>query len=179
MSRYALLAEPDPPRAAGLLALVNGEGLEGLVARDGAEAQELVRHHGAPALVLTDLALPRVDGFELLSWLRVDLVGLGRLNATRGFDAGDTALKDVARRVEGLCAPSGFAVRWEGGTLLAALPGVDAAGSEAVRQQLHGTPGLPETVSAAVRVEGEEDPQDTLRRTQAALARAKRAPEGG
>jgi diguanylate cyclase (GGDEF)-like protein len=109
----------------------------------------------------------------------VDLVGLGRLNTTRGFDAGDAALKDVARRVEGLCAPSGFAVRWAGGTLLAALPGVDAAGAEAVRQQLHGTPGLPETVSAAVWVEGEEDPQDTLRRAQAALARAKRAPDGG
>lgn len=108
----------------------------------------------------------------------VDLAGLGRLNATRGFDAGDAALKDVARRVEQLCAPSGFAVRWAGGALLAALPGVGAAGAEAVRQQLQGTSGLPETVSAAVQVEGEEDPQDTLGRAQAALARAKRSSGG-
>ncbi|MBZ4420917.1 diguanylate cyclase domain-containing protein [Myxococcus sp. RHSTA-1-4] len=105
--------------------------------------------------------------------LLVDLVGLGRLNAERGFDAGDAVLRGVARRLEGLVAPSGFAVRWEGGTLLAALPGVDAAGAEAVRHRLHGVPGSPEVVSAAVAVEGEEDPQGTLTRAQAALAREK------
>ncbi|WP_342381608.1 diguanylate cyclase [Myxococcus stipitatus] len=70
MARYALIAEPDPHRAASLLALVTAEGLEGVLARDGAEAQELVRQRSAPTLLLTDLALPRVDGFELLSWLR-------------------------------------------------------------------------------------------------------------
>ncbi len=51
-------------------------------------------------------------------------------------------------------------------------------GLEAVRQQLHGAPGSPEVVSAAVEVEGEEDPQETLRRAQAALARAKRSSGG-
>lgn len=105
--------------------------------------------------------------------LLVDLAGLGRLNAERGFDAGDAALRDVARRLEGLVPPPGFAVRWEGGTLLAALPGVDAAGTEALRQRLHGEPGAPQVVSAAVAVEGEEDPLGTLARAQAALARAK------
>src|SRR5215217_4921236 len=70
MARYALIAEPDPHRAAGLLALVTGEGLEGVLARDGAEAQEVVRQRSAPTLLLTDLALPRVDGFSLLTWLR-------------------------------------------------------------------------------------------------------------
>ena len=372
MAPYALIAEPDPARAAGLLALVTGEGLEGVVARDGAEAQELVRQRSAPLLLVTDLALPRVDGFALLTWLRerddaaktqvvvvtafdelrvrawqhkdtlgihsllsrratpeqmrdtvkrvitgqramapfpveptavlglpaeripgmaletfcqhgagltadpaatlrqldpaaelsrgvhltlerpqprrlrwvarpfpvpggvaplltlsdlggasppfdereqvprmdaltgldmrrtgeerllreigrcrrdgvpfslllVDLVGLGCINMTRGFDTGDTALRDVARRLEGLRAPSGFAVRWEGGTLLLALPGLDAAAVETVRQRLHAVPGAPKVVCATVCVEGEEDPQSTLARAQAALTRAKAA----
>ena len=70
MAPYALIAEPDPSRAAVLLALVRGEGLEGAVARDGADAQETVRQRGSPRLLITDLALPRVDGFTLLSWLR-------------------------------------------------------------------------------------------------------------
>ncbi|RKH62501.1 response regulator, partial [Corallococcus llansteffanensis] len=70
MPRYALIAEPDPHRAASLLALATQEGLEGTVARDGAEAQEQVRQRGAPTLLVMDLALPRVDGFALLAWLR-------------------------------------------------------------------------------------------------------------
>ncbi|MFP2913225.1 GAF domain-containing protein, partial [Pyxidicoccus sp. 3LFB2] len=70
MAPYALIAEPDPGRAAGLLAVVTGAGLEGVVARDGAEAQAVVCQRGAPLLLITDLALPRVDGFALLTWLR-------------------------------------------------------------------------------------------------------------
>ncbi|WNZ58952.1 response regulator [Myxococcus sp. MxC21-1] len=70
MRRYALIAEPDPQRAAGLLSLMTEEGLEGVVAKDGAEAQDVVRQRGAPLLLVTDLALPRLDGFALLTWLR-------------------------------------------------------------------------------------------------------------
>lgn len=105
--------------------------------------------------------------------LLLELVALGKLNAAHGFDAGDAALRDVAHRLEGLGAPSGFAVRWSGATLLVALPGVGLAGAEALRQRLHAMPGGPEVVSAAVAVEGEEDPRGTLARAQAALARAR------
>ena len=122
--------------------------------------------------LLREIGRCRRDGLPF-SLLLVDLVGLGRLNATRGFDAGDLALRDVARRVEHLCARSGFAVRWEGGTLLGALPGVEGTGAEGLRQQLQSVPGAPEMVCAAVSVEGEEDPLSTLARAQAALARAK------
>lgn len=119
-----------------------------------------------------EIARCRRDGLPC-GVVLVDLVGLGRLNATRGFDAGDAALRDVARRLERLVAPPGFAVRWEGGTLLAALPGVDGAGAEGLRQRLQDAPGAQEVVSAAVTVEGEEDPQGTVARARAALARAK------
>jgi diguanylate cyclase (GGDEF)-like protein len=122
--------------------------------------------------LLREIGRCRRDGLPF-SLLLVDLVGLGRLNATRGFDAGDAALRDVARRVEDLCARSGFAVRWEGGTLLGALPGVEATGAEGLRQQFQSVQGAPEVVSATVSVEGEEDPQHTLARAQAARVRAK------
>ncbi|MCP3137688.1 diguanylate cyclase domain-containing protein [Pyxidicoccus xibeiensis] len=122
--------------------------------------------------LLREIGRCRRDGVPF-TLLLVDLVGLGTLNATRGFDAGDAALRDVARRVERFGAPSGFAVRWEGGTLLVALPGVDASGAEGLRQQLRADPGAPEVVTAAIGVEGEEDPQGTLARARAALARAK------
>ncbi|WP_426752654.1 diguanylate cyclase domain-containing protein [Myxococcus sp. Y35] len=107
------------------------------------------------------------------SVLLADVSGLGRLNATRGFDAGDAVLRDSARVLEALGAPTGFAVRWEGGLFLLALPGVDAERTETLRQRLHATPGVPAMASATVTVEGEEDPQGTLTRAQAALTRAK------
>ncbi|NBD11957.1 diguanylate cyclase domain-containing protein [Corallococcus silvisoli] len=108
-----------------------------------------------------------------ISLVLVDLVGLGDLNRTRGFDAGDGALRELARRADALCPPPGFAVRWNGDTFLLALPGADAVGAEAVRQQLHAVPGLPELTSTAVTVRGEEDPHGTLARAHAALARSK------
>lgn len=124
--------------------------------------------------LLREIGRCRRDGVPF-SLLLVDLVGLGCINMTRGFDTGDTALRDVARRLEGLRAPSGFAVRWEGGTLLLALPGLDAAAVETVRQRLHAATDAPKVVCATVCVEGEEDPQSTLARAQAALTRAKAA----
>ncbi|MFB1478901.1 diguanylate cyclase domain-containing protein [Corallococcus sp. RDP092CA] len=108
-----------------------------------------------------------------VSLVLVDLVELGDINHSRGFDAGDEALRELARRAEGLCPPPGFAVRWTGGSFLLALPGADAVAAEAVRQRLHDAPGPPGWVSIAVTVQGEEDPNGTLDRAHAALARAK------
>jgi diguanylate cyclase (GGDEF)-like protein len=122
--------------------------------------------------LLREIGRCRRDGVPC-SVLLVDVVGLGRLNMERGFDAGDAALRDVARRLDGLRGPSGFGVRWEGGTLLLALPGVGAEDAEAVRQRLLAVPAPPKVVAATVCVEGEEDPQHTLARAQAALTRAR------
>ncbi|AKQ65722.1 Phytochrome-like protein [Myxococcus hansupus] len=122
--------------------------------------------------VLREIGRCRRSGVPF-SVLLADLAGLSRINAAQGFDAGDAALRDGARILEALGAPSGFAVRWEGGAFLLALPGVDAAQAETLRQRLHDTAGSPPLVTAAVTVEGEEDPQGTLARAQAALVRAK------
>nr|WP_254379959.1 GGDEF domain-containing protein [Corallococcus exiguus] len=113
------------------------------------------------------------------SLLLVDLLELGAINRTRGYDAGDAALRELARHAEGLCPPPGFVVRWTGDTLLLALPGADAVGAEAARQQLHDVPGQPACVSIAVTVRGEEDPHRTLDRAHAALVRAKSERKAG
>ncbi|RKH36932.1 GGDEF domain-containing response regulator [Corallococcus sicarius] len=122
--------------------------------------------------VFKEIGRCRREGLPF-SLVLVDLVELGALNRTRGFDAGDVALRELARLADGLCPPPGFAVRWTGDTFLLALPGADAVGAEAVRQQFHDTPGNPERVSVAVTVQGEEDPHGTLARAWAALTRAK------
>ncbi|MBU8898536.1 diguanylate cyclase [Corallococcus sp. M34] len=132
----------------------------------------LAQRRAGEERLLKEMGRCRREGLPI-SVVLVDLAGLGRLNAARGFDAGDAALRDVARRAEALCQAPAFGVRWEGGTLLLALPGVDAVGTEAVRQQLHDAPGGPGLVSAAVSLNGEEDPQGTLARAQTALAKAK------
>lgn len=70
MSRYALVAEPDLPRASECLSLLTELGLDTVLARDGAEARDVLQHRGPPALLVTELALPKVDGFALLAELR-------------------------------------------------------------------------------------------------------------
>jgi CheY-like chemotaxis protein len=70
MSRFALVAEPDPSLSAAQVAVVDALGLVPLVAQDGERAIWLLRRFGTPALLLTSLSLPVVDGFELLDWLR-------------------------------------------------------------------------------------------------------------
>lgn len=70
MSRYALIAEPDLPRASECLSLLAELGLDTVLARDGAEARDVLQLRGPPALLVTELALPKVDGFALLTELR-------------------------------------------------------------------------------------------------------------
>ncbi|UQA59447.1 hypothetical protein [Polyangium aurulentum] len=70
MSRFALVAEPDPSLSAAQVAVVDALGLIPLVAHDGERAIWLLRRFGTPALLVTSLSLPVVDGFEVLDWLR-------------------------------------------------------------------------------------------------------------
>ncbi|MEY4510399.1 MAG: hypothetical protein RLZZ450_2521 [Pseudomonadota bacterium] len=67
---YALIAEPDARLASTFEQLVRDVQLSAVVARDGAEAQRILRERGAPALLISNLVLPKVDGFALLAELR-------------------------------------------------------------------------------------------------------------
>ncbi|MDI1429832.1 response regulator [Polyangium sorediatum] len=75
MSAFALVAEPDPILSAAQVAVVDALGLVPLVAQDGERAIWLLRRFGTPALLITSLSLPVVDGFEVLDWLRARISG--------------------------------------------------------------------------------------------------------
>ncbi|MDI3290746.1 hypothetical protein [Polyangium sp. 15x6] len=77
MSAFALVAEPDPALSAAQVAVVDALGLVPLVAQDGERAIWLLRRFGTPALLVTSLSLPVVDGFEVLDWLRARISGRG------------------------------------------------------------------------------------------------------
>ena len=60
-----LLTEDDTTARAVLTEALTDEGYEVCAAHDGQHALEQLGHF-TPQLVLTDLMMPRVDGFELL-----------------------------------------------------------------------------------------------------------------
>ncbi|HUJ26818.1 MAG TPA: diguanylate cyclase [Myxococcales bacterium] len=70
MPSYALIAEPDPGQAQVYRHLALAEGFEAKVVRDGEEAMALIKIAGPPALTITELALPRIDGFRLIEEIR-------------------------------------------------------------------------------------------------------------
>lgn len=67
---YALIAEPDMRLLGLLLRIATDLGLTPVAVRDGAAAAEALRARGAPTILLTNLTLPRLDGFALLAELR-------------------------------------------------------------------------------------------------------------
>src|SRR4051812_15644712 len=70
MPSFALIAEPDPGQARRYRHLALAEGFEVRIARDGDEALLLLRTLGAPTLTIAELALPRIDGFQLIAEIR-------------------------------------------------------------------------------------------------------------
>ncbi len=68
MSKTILIVDDDPGVQETLAAIVESEGFEAVVARDGMEALERLREV-EPALMLVDLAMPRLDGQGLIEEL--------------------------------------------------------------------------------------------------------------
>lgn len=69
-SHYALIAQPDPTAVHVYSAAVRDLGLSTFVVRDGTVALSAMLERGTPALLIADLALPGIDGFELVEGLR-------------------------------------------------------------------------------------------------------------
>ena len=61
-----LVVEDDDANREFLRALLENEAFVVVTARDGAEALEWLRSHSAPDLVLLDLEMPRMNGWEFL-----------------------------------------------------------------------------------------------------------------
>jgi CheY-like chemotaxis protein len=69
-TNYALIADPDVVAAHVFLSAVRELGLGTVVVRDGTVALGTMLERGAPALLIAELALPGIDGFELIEGLR-------------------------------------------------------------------------------------------------------------
>ncbi len=66
----ALIVEDDDQIAYLLQFILEREGFEVHLARDGRHAQRLIAELEPPALVTLDIMLPYVDGFQLLGLMR-------------------------------------------------------------------------------------------------------------
>lgn len=66
MAGWGLIAEADRSRAALHAGFVKDAGLEPVVAADGQQAVKAIDGRGRPDLVVTELSLPKLDGFDLL-----------------------------------------------------------------------------------------------------------------
>lgn len=68
--RIALVVEDDDQIAYLLRFILEREGFKVELASDGRVAQDLIAHGAPPALVLLDVMLPFVDGYQLLATIR-------------------------------------------------------------------------------------------------------------
>lgn len=67
-----LLVEDDPSTLMGLVELLSSQGYPVLSAQNGAEAVDLLSEGLRPGVILLDLTLPKVSGWEFLNYLRRD-----------------------------------------------------------------------------------------------------------
>ncbi len=66
MGQHALIADPDPARAALYAAILKQEGLYAVIVKDATQAVSVLLERGPPALAIVDLAL----GIEVIERLR-------------------------------------------------------------------------------------------------------------
>lgn len=71
MSMKVLIADDEPNIVVSLQFMMKREGYEVLVARDGAEALDMIRRE-KPGLVLLDGMMPGLSGFEVCEAVRAD-----------------------------------------------------------------------------------------------------------
>lgn len=69
--RVVLIAEDDEDIRESLVECLESSGYEVAAAADGQEAVESLRQGLEPDLVVLDLMMPRMDGWEVLKWLRI------------------------------------------------------------------------------------------------------------
>ena len=65
-----LVVDDEPVNRAVLVQQLSARGYQIHEATDGVEAVEWIRHHGAPDVVLLDVMMPRLNGYETLRALR-------------------------------------------------------------------------------------------------------------
>jgi two-component system response regulator CpxR len=75
--RTVLVCEDDEGIREVLVEAIQGEGLVAQIARDGLEALERLQHGDGRSLVLLDLLMPEMSGYEILERMNADSQLLG------------------------------------------------------------------------------------------------------
>jgi CheY-like chemotaxis protein len=70
--KYVLIADDDASIIRFVTAVVEGEGLEALPARDGKEAYKQLRSGKQIAAAIVDVRMPYIEGTELVKFMRSD-----------------------------------------------------------------------------------------------------------
>ncbi|WP_338870010.1 response regulator [Spirosoma sp. SC4-14] len=98
MNTHILIADDEPSILMSLEFLMKKQGYQVLIARDGAEAYELLQQHH-PKVLLLDVMMPGMNGYELCAYVRktpgfehTKVIFLSAKNKDidfqRGYDAG-------------------------------------------------------------------------------------------
>ena len=111
----SLVAEPHDDTRALYRMCLEHSGWETLEAEDGATALSLAYSH-RPTLLLTELRLPRIDGYSLINLLKRDPATAGMTIVVVTADAARTATRqprsrDFSRR-PGRMRSGGWLCRW-------------------------------------------------------------------
>ena len=83
-----LIAEDDPAVRNSLAMLLKASGYEVTTAANGVEALALLKS-GLPAVLLSDLYMPEMSGFELLSVVRRQFPKLSLVAMSASYETGD------------------------------------------------------------------------------------------
>jgi diguanylate cyclase (GGDEF)-like protein len=108
---YVLVADADVQRSAACLESIKAFNVGVLVARDGEEALGILHRFGPPILLITDLSLPRRDGFALIEAVRevdagrTEIIAWSAVRELREFAAHRLAGLNV-RILSGAVSPS-------------------------------------------------------------------------
>jgi diguanylate cyclase (GGDEF)-like protein len=108
---YVLVADADVQRTAVCVDTIKPFNVGVLVARDGEEALGIVHRFGPPVLLITDLSLPRKDGFAVIEAVRdidggrTEIIAWSAVRELREFAAHRLAGLNV-RILSGTVAPA-------------------------------------------------------------------------
>jgi CheY-like chemotaxis protein len=67
MSTRILVVDDEPDILEAMQLVLEGAGYEVLVAADGGKALDFLRNHADPCLILLDLMMPRMNGWQFLA----------------------------------------------------------------------------------------------------------------
>jgi CheY-like chemotaxis protein len=137
---YALIVDPDVAAAFVFAGAAREEGLTYISVRDGARAFAVLAERGMPEILVTEVALPDLDGLDFVE-------------RVRGTPSGDAAaVVVVSARLDARARASALRARLDLGAVLSKAASVDSI--RRVIRRLRGGRPVPDARTSEIRVRG-------------------------